>query len=107
MIVAYRQAAAEAIAAAEIEERTVDEDITIAFEYPYLNGIMAIVKEENPSDRLPKVLKWIVNDPSYPQRRGRTFESAVIKGGKCLYSQIRILSKLLYYYNSKQKHICK
>ncbi len=46
--VAYRTAAAEAIAAAEIEERTVDEDITIAFEYPYLNGIMRIVKEENP-----------------------------------------------------------
>ena len=48
LIVAYRTAAAEAIAAAEIEERTVDEDITIAFEYPYLNGIMRIVKEENP-----------------------------------------------------------
>ena len=48
LIVAYRTAAAEAIAAAEIEERTVDEDITIAFEYPYLNGIMRIVKEEEP-----------------------------------------------------------
>ena len=34
---------------AGIEERTVDEDITIAFEYPYLNGIMRIVKEENPA----------------------------------------------------------
>lgn len=49
LIVAYRTAAAEAIAAAEIEERTVDEDITVAFEYPYLNGIMRIVKEENPT----------------------------------------------------------
>ena len=48
LIVAYRTAAAEAIAAAEIEERTVDEDITVAFEYPYLNGIMRIVKEDNP-----------------------------------------------------------
>ena len=56
LIVAYRTAAAEAIAAAEIEERTVDEDITIAFEYPYLNGIMRIVKEENPvivSQKIP------------------------------------------------------
>jgi uncharacterized YigZ family protein len=49
LIVAYRTAAAEAITAADIEERTVDEDITVAFEYPYLNGIMRIVKEDNPT----------------------------------------------------------
>lgn len=49
LIVAYRTAAAEAIAASEIEERTVDEDITVVFEYPYLNGIMRIVKEDNPT----------------------------------------------------------
>ncbi len=48
LIVAYRTAAAEAIAAAEIEERTVDEDITVIFEYPYMNGIMRVVKEDNP-----------------------------------------------------------
>lgn len=48
LIVAYRTAAAEAIAAAEIEERTVDEDITVCFEYPYLNSIMRIVKEDAP-----------------------------------------------------------
>lgn len=48
LIVAYRTAAAEAIAAAEIEERTVDEDIRIVFEYPFLNSIMRIVKEDNP-----------------------------------------------------------
>lgn len=49
LIVAYRTAAAQAIAAAEIEERTVDEEITVVFEYPYLNGIMRIVKEDNPT----------------------------------------------------------
>lgn len=48
LIVAYRTAAAEAIAAAEIDERTVDEDITVYFEYPYLNSIMRIVKEDGP-----------------------------------------------------------
>ena len=48
LIIAYRPAAAEAIAAAEVEERTVDEDITVVFEYPYLNGIMRIVKEDGP-----------------------------------------------------------
>lgn len=49
LIVAYRSAAAEAIAAAEVEERTVDEDITVIFEYPYMNGIMRVVKEDNPT----------------------------------------------------------
>lgn len=49
LIVAYRTAAAEAIAAAEIEERTVDEDITVLFEYPFLNSIMRIVKEDKPT----------------------------------------------------------
>lgn len=48
LIVAYRAAAAEAIAAAEIIEKTVDEDITIGFEYPFMNDIMRIVKEEEP-----------------------------------------------------------
>ncbi len=48
LIVAYRTAAAEAIAAAHSEERTVDETITITFEYPHLNSVMRIVKEDKP-----------------------------------------------------------
>ena len=48
LIVAYRSAAAEAIAAARIEERTIDETITITFEYPHLNSVMRIVKEDKP-----------------------------------------------------------
>ena len=48
LIVAYRTAAAEAIAAARIEERTIDETITITFEYPHLNSVMRIVKEDKP-----------------------------------------------------------
>ena len=48
LIVAYRTAAAEAIAAARIEERTVDETIIITFEYPHLNSVMRIVKEDKP-----------------------------------------------------------
>ena len=48
LIVAYRTAAAEAIAVAEIEERTVDDTLTVIFEYPYLNSIMRVVKEEQP-----------------------------------------------------------
>ena len=48
LIVAYRLAAAEAIAAAEIIEKTVDEDVTFFFEYPFMNDVMRIVKEDNP-----------------------------------------------------------
>lgn len=48
LIVAYRSAAADAIANADIIACTVDEDISIIFEYPYLNSIMRIVKEDNP-----------------------------------------------------------
>ena len=48
LIVAYKAAAQEAIAEANVIEKTVDEDIEIVFEYPFLNGIMRIVKEEKP-----------------------------------------------------------
>ena len=48
LIVAYRLAAAEAIAAAEIVEKTVDEEVTFHFEYPFMNDVMRIVKEEEP-----------------------------------------------------------
>ena len=48
LIVAYRQAAADAIAEAEVIEKTVDEDISFIFEYPFLNDVMRIVKEESP-----------------------------------------------------------
>ena len=49
LIQAYKAAAAEAIAASTIIEKTVDEQITIAFEYPLMNQVMRVVKEESPS----------------------------------------------------------
>jgi len=48
LIVAYRTAAAEAIAAADLVECTVDEDVRIVFEYPHLNAVMRVVKEMRP-----------------------------------------------------------
>ena len=47
LIVAYKAAAAEAIAAATVIEKTVDEEVTIMFEYPFMNDVMRIVKEDN------------------------------------------------------------
>ena len=48
LIVAYKAAAAEAIAAATIIEKPVDEEVTFYFEYPFMNDVMRIVKEEEP-----------------------------------------------------------
>lgn len=45
---AYKAAAAEAISAAEIVEKTVDDDVEVVFEYPFMNDVMRIVKEEEP-----------------------------------------------------------
>lgn len=45
LIVAYKTAAAEAIANAEIETRTVDEEYTFSFEYPLMNSIMKVARD--------------------------------------------------------------
>ena len=49
LIQAYKTAAAEAIGAARIVERTVDAEVSFFFEYPLMNQVMRIVKEENPT----------------------------------------------------------
>ena len=49
LIVAYRTAAAEALSAATFVERTVDDEVEVTFEYPFLNDVMRVVKEEGPS----------------------------------------------------------
>lgn len=48
LIVAYRTAAHEAIAAAEVIEKTVNETVAVVFEYPFMNDVMTIVKDELP-----------------------------------------------------------
>lgn len=47
LIVAYRQAAADAINAAEEIEKTVDFGYSLLFGYENMNSIMRIIKEEN------------------------------------------------------------
>ncbi|PXV64467.1 putative YigZ family protein [Dysgonomonas alginatilytica] len=49
LITAYKEAAIEAIAAAEIIEKTVDLDISFQFEYPFMNDVMKIVKDLEPT----------------------------------------------------------
>lgn len=48
LIVAYREAAADALAHATIETRQVEEIVKYSFSYPQMNDVMRIVKEMNP-----------------------------------------------------------
>lgn len=45
LIAAYRQAAIEALNNATIIEKTVDVDVTFRFEFPFMNGVMKVVKD--------------------------------------------------------------
>jgi uncharacterized YigZ family protein len=48
LIVAYREAAADAIGHATVETRQVEEEIAYTFAYPQMNDVMRIVKEMQP-----------------------------------------------------------
>ena len=48
LIVAYREAAADALAHATIETRQEEEVVTYSFSYPQMNDVMRIVKDMNP-----------------------------------------------------------
>jgi len=48
LIVAYREAAADAISHATIETRQVEEIVKYSFAYPQMNDVMRIVKDMNP-----------------------------------------------------------
>lgn len=49
LIVAYREAAAEVIAESVIIEKTVDCRLSFRFEYPFMNDVMKIVKDLEPT----------------------------------------------------------
>ncbi len=48
LIVAYREAAADAITNSEIEEKYIEEEVTYSFSYPMMNAVMRIIKDMNP-----------------------------------------------------------
>lgn len=48
LIVAYREAAAEALSAATMIEKTIEETVTFTFPYVMMNSVMRVVKELNP-----------------------------------------------------------
>lgn len=48
LIVAYREATADALSRAVIIEKTVDKTVSINFDYALLNDVMRVIKETNP-----------------------------------------------------------
>ena len=48
LIVAYREAAADALAHAKMELRQAEEEVSYTFTYPQMNDVMRIVKDMNP-----------------------------------------------------------
>ena len=48
LIIAYREAAAEALADSTIETRLIEEEISYTFTYPMMNDVMRIVKDMQP-----------------------------------------------------------
>lgn len=48
LIVAYREAAAEALSAATVIEKTIEETVIFTFPYVMMNSVMRVVKELNP-----------------------------------------------------------
>ena len=48
LMVAYREAAADAITNSEIEEKYIEEEVTYSFSYPMMNAVMRIIKDMNP-----------------------------------------------------------
>lgn len=76
LIVAYKTAAAQALEEAVVIEKTVDEDVSFAFEYPFMNDVMRIVKEEEPeileqSYDMDCLMKLRIRKSSMPKLRVR------------------------------------
>ena len=68
LIVAYREAAADAIAHCQVEERLVEEIITYEFPYVMMNQVMKIVKDMQPRIVEQKFDNVRDSNPRYPKR---------------------------------------
>ena len=76
LIVAYKTAAAQVLEEAVVIEKTVDEDVSFAFEYPFMNDVMRIVKEEEPeileqSYDMDCLMKLRIRKSSMPKLKAR------------------------------------
>ena len=81
LIAAYRESAAEAIAAASVVERTVDRQITVDFPYAAMNDIMRTVKECQPVVRAQRFDNLCTLELSIRESRADTLVERLRKAG--------------------------
>ncbi len=81
LIAAYRESAAEAIAAATVVERTVDREISVEFPYMAMNDIMRAVKECQPTIRSQRFDNLCTMELTIRESRADELEERLKKAG--------------------------
>ncbi len=84
LIAAYREAAAEAIAATTVEQRTVDRTIRVDFPYAAMNDIMRTVKECRPDVLGQRFDNLCTMELSIRESRAGELEERLRKAGGCI-----------------------
>ena len=81
LIAAYREAAAEALAAATVVERTVDREIRVDFPYMAMNDVMRAIKECRPTVRTQRFDNLCTMELTIRESRADELEERLKKAG--------------------------
>lgn len=81
LIAAYREAAAEALAAARVVERTVDREIRVDFPYMAMNDVMRAIKECRPTVRAQRFDNLCTMELTIRESRAEELEERLKKAG--------------------------
>ncbi len=81
LIAAYREAAAEALAAATVVERTVDREIRVDFPYMAMNDVMRAIKECRPPVRAQRFDNLCTMELTIRESRAEELEERLKKAG--------------------------
>ncbi|HUN13998.1 MAG TPA: YigZ family protein [Alistipes sp.] len=81
LIAAYREAAAEALAAATVVERTVDREIRVDFPYMAMNDVMRAIKECRPTIRAQRFDNLCTMELTIRESRAEELEERLKKAG--------------------------
>lgn len=81
LIAAYREAAAEALAAATVVERTVDREIRVDFPYMAMNDVMRAIKECQPTVRAQRFDNLCTMELTIRESRAEELEERLKKAG--------------------------
>lgn len=81
LIAAYREAAAEALAAATVVERTVDREIRVDFPYMAMNDVMRAIKECRPTVRAQRFDNLCTMELTIRECRAEELEERLKKAG--------------------------